>query len=151
MINIYIDADACPVKSETLEVSYRHKLNVFIVSNQWLRLEVGARVQKIVVPQGADEADDWIAEHADKTSICITADILLAKRCLDAGATVINPNGKSFTLENIGMALAMRELNQQIRETNQSQTQNASFTKTHRSSFLQALEQAIQKLKSTLA
>ncbi|MGL1921500.1 MAG: YaiI/YqxD family protein [Hyphomicrobiales bacterium] len=145
-ITIYIDADACPVKDEALKVSYRHKLKLYLVSNQWLRIEVGRLVEKIVVSQGADEADNWIAENIDVNGICITSDIPLAKRCLDVGATVLGPTGKPFSTENIGMALAMRELNQHLRETGESKGHNASFTPADRSNFLQALETAIQKL-----
>lgn len=145
-ITIYIDADACPVKDEVLKVSYRHKLKVFMVSNQWMRMEVGKLVEKIVVSAGADEADNWIAENIDHNGICITADIPLAKRCLDVSASVIGPTGKPFSHENIGMALAMRELNQHLRETGESKGHNPSFTKADRSHFLQALETAIQTL-----
>ena len=145
-ITLYIDADACPVKDEVLKVSYRHKLKVYMVSNQWMRLEVGKLVEKIVVSAGADEADNWIAEHIGDNGICITADIPLAKRCLDQGAIVLGPTGKPFSTENIGMALAMRELNQHLRETGESKGYNPSFTKADRSHFLQALESAIQKL-----
>ena len=148
-ITIYIDADACPVKEEILKVSYRHKLTVYIVSNQWMRLEVGPLVQKIVVTDGADAADDWIADHIDKDGIAITADILLAKRCLDKDAVVIGPTGKAFSAGNIGIAVAMRDLNAHLRETGESKGYNPSFTKTDKSRFLQALESAIQvKLNS---
>ena len=90
-ISIYVDADACPVKDEILKVSYRHQLNVYLVSNQWMRMEVGPLVQKIVVSEGADEADNWIVDQIDQYGIAITADIPLAKRCLDKGASVICP------------------------------------------------------------
>lgn len=143
-IAIYIDADACPVKDEILKVSYRHKLPVFIVSNQWMRLEVGPLVRKITVTEGADAADDWIAENITKDGIAITADIPLAKRCLDAGATAIGPTGRPFSEENIAMALGMRDLKAHLRETGESKGYNASFTKADRSRFLQALESAIQ-------
>lgn len=145
-IIIYIDADACPVKDQVLKVSYRHKLKVYMVSNQWMRMEVGRLVEKIVVSEGADEADNWIAEHIEANGICITADIPLAKRCLDKGAIVIGPTGKPFSTENIGMALAMRELNQHLRETGESKGHNPSFTHADRSNFLQAMETAIQTL-----
>lgn len=145
-ITIYIDADACPVKDEVLKVSYRHKLKVYLVSNQWMRLEVGRLVEKIVVSQGADEADNWIADNIDENGICITADIPLAKRCLEANAVALGPTGKIFDVENIGMALAMRELNQHLRETGESKGYNPSFTKADRSNFLQTLESEIQKL-----
>ncbi|PCI51775.1 MAG: hypothetical protein COB49_01030 [Alphaproteobacteria bacterium] len=143
-ISIYVDADACPVKEEILKVSYRHKLTVYIVSNQWMRLAVGPLVRKIVVAEGADAADDWIADHMDQKSIIITADILLAKRCLDAGAVVIGPTGKAFSPDNIGMAVAMRDLKAHMRETGESKGYNPSFTKADKSRFLQALESAIQ-------
>ncbi|MBL4612153.1 MAG: YaiI/YqxD family protein [Emcibacter sp.] len=144
-ISIYVDADACPVKEEILKVSYRHKLNVYIVSNQWMRIEVGPLVQKIVVPDGPDVADDWIAEHVTPQDIAVTADILLAKRCLDAEAVVLGPTGKAFSADNIGMAVAMRDLNAHLRETGESKGYNPSFTKADKSRFLQALESAIQR------
>lgn len=148
-ISLYVDADACPVKEEILKVSYRHSLPVFLVSNQWMRLEVGPLVQKIVVSEGADEADNWIAENIDEGGIAITADIPLAGRCLEAGGVVIGPTGRAFSPENIGMALAMRDLNAHRRETGESKGYNPSFSKTDRSNFLQALESAIQlKLNS---
>lgn len=143
-ITIYVDADACPVKQEVLKVAARHDLKVYLVSNQWLRMEVGANVEKIVVSEGADAADDWIAEHMSETGICITADIPLAKRCLDAGGVALGPTGRVFSEDNIAMAMGMRELNQHLRETGESKGYNASFTKQDRSSFLQALEAAIQ-------
>jgi len=148
-ITIYIDADACPVKAEILKVSYRHGLAVYMVSNQWMRLDVGPLVQKIVVAEGADAADDWIADHITEQDIAITADILLAKRCLDAGAVVIGPTGKFFSEDNIGMAVAMRDLKSHLRETGESKGYNPSFTKEDKSRFLQTLESAIQTLRHT--
>ena len=145
-LSIYVDADACPVKEEILKVAYRHKTPVFLVSNQWMRMEVGPLVQKIVVSEGADEADNWIAEHIRKNDIAITADIPLAKRCLDAGGVAIGPTGKIFSADNIGMAVAMRDLNAHLRETGESKGYNASFTKTDRSNFLQELERQISAL-----
>jgi len=145
-VTLYIDADACPVKAEILKVSYRHKLAVYIVSNQWMRLEVGPLVEKIVVADGPDAADDWIADHITARDIAITADILLAKRCLDAGATVIGPTGKVFSPDNIGMAVAMRDLKAHLRETGESRGFNPSFTQRDKSRFLQALEKAVQTL-----
>jgi hypothetical protein len=145
-ITIYVDADACPVKDEILKVSARHNLPVFLVSNQWLRMEVGPLVQKIVVSDGFDAADDWIAERADQYSIVITADIPLAKKCVDAGATTIGPTGKEFSLDNIGMAVAMRELNAHLRETGESKGYNASFSNKDRSNFLQTIETSIREI-----
>ncbi|MCF6215492.1 MAG: YaiI/YqxD family protein [Emcibacter sp.] len=149
-VSIYVDADACPVKDEILKVSYRHQLAVYIVSNQWMRMDVGPLVQKIVVPDGPDLADDWIADNITAEGIAITADILLAKRCLDAGAIVIGPTGKVFSPDNIGVAVAMRDLNAHLRETGESKGYNPSFTSSDKSRFLQALESAIQtKLKAS--
>lgn len=145
-IKIYIDADACPVKDEILKIAYRHQIPTFMVSNQWMRMEVGPLVQKIVVSEGADEADNWIAEHIGENEIAITSDIPLAKRCLDAGAIVLGPTGRPFSAHNIGMALAMRELKAHLRETGESRGFNPSFTKADRSQFLQALETEIQKI-----
>lgn len=144
-ITIYVDADACPVKDEVLKVAYRHNIKTFFVSNAWLRMETGPLVQKIVVSEGADEADNWIADNIKEHDIAITADIPLAKRCLENKAIAMGPAGRLFTPENIGMALAMRELNQHRRETGESKGHNPSFTKSDRSSFLQNLETEVQK------
>ena len=148
-ILIYIDGDACPVKDEVLKVSYRHDLKVYLVSNQWMRMDVGPLVEKIVVSEGADEADNWIADNIGKGGIAITADIPLAKRCLDAGGVALGPTGRAFTEENIGMAMGMREPKQHLRETGESKGYNASFTKADRSNFLQSLEREIQRIKNS--
>lgn len=149
-ITLYVDADACPVKDEILKVAYRHNIPVFLVSNQWMRMEVGPLVEKIVVSAGADEADNWIADNMDKHGIAITADIPLAKRCLDAGGYAIGPTGKEFSSDNIGNAVAMRELNAHRRETGESKGYNPSFTKTDRSRFLQVLDTRITALVKQL-
>ena len=101
--SIFVDGDACPVKDEILKVAYRHKVPVFIVSNQWMRIEVGPLVKKVVVSAGPDEADDWIADRVGQNDIAITADIPLAKRCLEAGAIVLGMTGRLFSSDNIGM------------------------------------------------
>ncbi len=145
MPEIYVDADACPVKEEVLKVAYRHDLVVYLVSNQWLRLNVGEKIQKIVVDGSFDAADDWIAERAGRADICITADIQLAARCLEAGAQVLGPTGKAFSKDNIGMALAMRELKSQLRDMDLDKGYNASFSGRNRSDFLSALENMVQK------
>ncbi|MCL4158919.1 UNVERIFIED_CONTAM: hypothetical protein GTU68_059945 [Idotea baltica] len=142
-ISIYVDADACPVKEEILKVAYRHNTTVYLVSNQWMRIDGGPLVKKIVVSEGADEADNWIAGHIKKNDLAITADIPLAKRCLEAGAIAIGPTGRIFSTDNIGMALAMRELNSHLRETGESKGYNPSFSKADRSSFLQELEKQV--------
>lgn len=120
---------------------------VYLVSNQWMRIDGGPLVKKIVVSEGADEADNWIADNISKHDIAITADIPLAKRCLDKKAVAIGPTGRVFSTENIGMALAMRDLKAHLRETGESKGYNASFTKNDRSNFLQQLEKSISSLK----
>lgn len=144
---IYVDADACPVKDEALRVAVRHGLEIVFVSNAWMRLPEGPNVQRVVVSEGADKADDWIAERIGKGDIAITADIPLASRCLKAGAQALGPTGKPFTDASIGMALAMRDLSQHLRETGESRGFNASFTRQDRSRFLQELEAAVQRAK----
>lgn len=147
MITIYVDADACPVKDEAVRVADRHGLAIHFVSNSFMRLPDGLNVHRVVVQDGPDAADDWIAERVTRQDICVTADIPLASRCLKAGAKVIGSTGKPFTDANIGNALAMRELQQHLRETGESKGYNASFTRDDRSRFLQALEKAVQDIK----
>jgi uncharacterized protein YaiI (UPF0178 family) len=146
-ITLYIDADACPVKDEAVRVAERHGLTVHFVSNSWMRLPHGPLIQRVVVSDGPDAADDWIAERAGKDDIVVTADIPLAARCLKTGARAIGPTGKPFTEATIGMALAMRDLSRHLRETGESKGYNASFTRQDRSRFLQALEEAVQAAK----
>lgn len=147
MTTIYVDADACPVKDEAAKVAARHGFAIYFVSNAFMRLPEGENVSRVVVQEGPDAADDWIAERIGATDIAVTADIPLASRCLKAGAKVIGSTGKPFTEANIGTALAMRDLQQHLRETGESKGYNASFTKQDRSRFLQTLEQAVQDLK----
>jgi uncharacterized protein len=144
---LYIDADACPVKDEAVRVAERHGLTVHFVSNAWMRLPQGPLISRVVVSDGPDATDDWIAERAGKGDIVVTADIPLAARCLQAGARVIGPTGKPFTDAGIGIALAMRDLSRHLRETGESKGYNASFTRQDRSRFLQALENAVQAIK----
>ena len=150
MLNIYVDGDSCPVKEEVIKISIRHGLEIYMVSNRWMTQVMGPKIHKILVQAGADAADNWIAEHIGKDDIAITADILLAQRCLKLGAYVIGPQGKSFTEDNIGVAVAMRGLNTHLRETGEISGYNQSFSKQDRSRFLQTLESVIQKLKSIL-
>jgi len=147
MTTIYVDADACPVKDEVVRVAERHRLPVMFVSNAFMRLPQSAMAQRVVVSDGPDAADDWIAERIGDGDIAVTADIPLAARCLDAGARVIGPTGKPFTEGGIGMALAMRDLSRHLRETGESRGFNAAFTRGDRSRFLQALEEAVQAIK----
>lgn len=147
IVQIYVDADACPVKEEAVRVAERHGLAVHMVSNAFMRLPLSPLVARVVVPEGPDAADDWIAERIAADDICVTQDIPLAARCLEKAARALPPNGKTFTKDNIGMALAMRELMQDLRETGAVRGSNPEFTKADRSRFLQALEQAVQEGK----
>jgi uncharacterized protein YaiI (UPF0178 family) len=144
---LYIDADACPVKDEAVRVAERHGIEIHFVSNAWMRLLEGPLIKRVVVTDGPDAADDWIAERIAKGDIAVTADIPLAARCLKAGARVISPTGRPFTEAGIGMALAMRDLSAHLRETGESKGYNASFTRKDRSQFLQVLEEAVQAAK----
>ena len=142
-----MDADACPVKDEVLRVAERHGLTLHVVSNQWMRLGQSALIHQVVVPDSPDAADDWIAEHIGSEDIAVTADIPLAHRCIKRGAVVLNHNGKPFTEEGIGMALAMRDLMSHLRDTGEIKGGGPAFSKQDRSRFLSALEDAIQKIK----
>jgi uncharacterized protein YaiI (UPF0178 family) len=144
---IYVDADACPVKDEAVRVAERHGLVIHFVSNSWMRLMEGPLIRRVVVAEGADAADDWIAERITARDVAVTADIPLAARCLKKGAQVIGPSGKPFTESGIGMALAMRDLSAHLRETGESKGYNAAFTKQDRSRFLEALELAVRQAK----
>jgi uncharacterized protein len=144
---IYVDADACPVKDEAVRVAERHGLAIHFVSNSWMRLPQGPLIHRVVVTDGPDAADDWIAARIGPNDIAVTADIPLAARCLKAGARVIGPTGKPFSEASIGMALAMRDLSRHLRETGESNGYNASFARQDRSRFLQALEQAVQAIR----
>ncbi len=146
MLKIFVDGDSCPVKDEVLRISTRHSLEVYLVSNRWTTQVMGPKVHKILVPSGADKADDWIVEHISENDIAITADILLAQRCLKKEAYVISPSGKSFTDDNIGIAVAMRNLNTHLREQGEISSHNKSMSKQDRSRFLQEIELVIQRI-----
>ena len=146
-MQIFVDADACPVKDEAAKVAARHGLVIHYVSNSHMRLPFGDNVRRVVVSDGADAADDWIAEQAGAGDIVVTADIPLASRAIKEGAKVISHVGKPFTEDSIGMALAMRDLMAQLRETGEMRGSNPVFTPKDRSNFLQGLENAIQLAK----
>ena len=146
-LNIFIDADACPVKEETVRVSGRHGIAVTMVSNTWMRGSDHPLVQKIAVPEGPDAADDWIVERATSGDIVITTDIPLAARCVENGAKVLRPNGKPLSEDAIGMAVAMRDLSTHLREIGDITGGPAPFTKRDRSRFLDALEATVQDTK----
>lgn len=141
---IYVDADACPVKAETVRVADRHGLDVHMVGNTWMRLDGNTSVNRVVVGQEFDAADTWIVEHVSAGDIVITGDILLAGQCLEKGASVIGHTGRPFTEDSIGMAKAMRDLSAHLRDTGEISGGGPSFSRKDRSQFLQALEQAVQ-------
>jgi hypothetical protein len=146
-LQIFVDADACPVKEEAAKVAARHALVIHYVSNSHMRLPFGDNVKRVVVSDGADAADNWIAEQAQAGDVVITADIPLASRAIKKGAKVIAHNGKPFSEDSIGIALAMRDLMSQLRETGDVRGNNPVFTPSDRSRFLQGLENTIQALK----
>jgi uncharacterized protein YaiI (UPF0178 family) len=144
---IYIDADACPVKAEAERVAVRHGLVIVFVANQGSRPTRDPMIRHVYVPYGADAADDWIVEHLAPNDIVVTADIPLAGRALELGAQVLGPTGRPFTADSIGMALAMRDLKQHLRETGESKGLNPSFSARDRSQFLAALDTAVTRAK----
>jgi uncharacterized protein YaiI (UPF0178 family) len=147
MVSIYVDADACPVKDETLGVAARHGVKTYLVSDGGIRPSQDPLVELVIVTQGADAADDWIAARIQKVDICITNDIPLAARCLERGALAIKPNGEPFTEDGIGMALANRELMRGLRETGKITGGPRPFSKSDRSAFLNRLEVTLQAAK----
>jgi uncharacterized protein YaiI (UPF0178 family) len=145
-VRILVDADACPVKDEIYKVAWRLNVAVSIVSNSRLRVPDHPLITRIVVSDGFDAADDWIAETANAAAVVITADILLADRCLKAGATVLSPTGKPFTDGSIGGAIATRAIMADLRAGGDQIGGPAPFTRNDRSKFLQALDTALTPL-----
>ena len=146
-LQILVDADACPVKEEVYKVALRHAASVTVVANMALRVPEHPLISRIVVSGGFDAADDWIAEQANAHSVVITGDILLAERCLRAGATVIAHNGKPFTPASIGSAIATRAIMADLRAGADGITGGpAPFAKTDRSRFLSALDEALVRM-----
>lgn len=146
MTALYIDADACPVRAETLKVADRHGLDVYVVSNGGIRPDPHPQVHSVIVDDGPDVADMWIAERVGPGDICITGDIPLAAKCIEAGGRAIKHNGEAFTPGNIGNALAMRDLMADLRAANPLNQGggNKAFTKADRSRFLDALERMVR-------
>ncbi len=147
MTVLYVDADACPVKDEAVRVGERHKVEIKFVSNSWMRLPEGDLIERVIVPEGPDEADNWIAERAQKGDVVITADVPLAARCVNTGALVLSPNGKPFSEDGIGMRLAMRDLRTHLREIGEIREGGPAFTKADRSRFLNQLETTMRVAK----
>lgn len=146
-IEIFVDADACPVKDEVYRVAGRHGLKTHVVANSFMRVPRDPLIDFVLVSAGPDVADDWIAERASPASVVVTNDIPLAARCVKAGASVISATGKPFTEASIGMALATRDLMDQLRSTGEITGGPRPFAQKDRSAFLQALETAITRLK----
>ena len=147
MPSILVDADACPVKDEVYKVAWRHEVPVTIVSNSPIRVPDHPLIAREVVGSSFDAADDWIAERASPETIVVTADILLADRCLKAGATVIAPNGKPFTANSIGAAIATRAIMADLRAGGDAIGGPPPFGKTDRSRFLSSLDEALVRIK----
>ncbi len=146
MTDIYVDGDACPVRDEVYRVADRLGLGVFVVYNgsRPILPSRDPKVRLIMVPEGADKADDWIAEHITPADVCVTADIPLASRCLAKGARAVSPAGKAWTPNNIGNALAGREIAGHLRELGMTTRGPPPFSKADRSRFLGALDAAVQ-------
>lgn len=149
MLNILIDADACPVKDEVYKVAWRYQVPVVLVSNSPMRIPEHPLIHRKIVSDGFDAADDWIVENLNAQSIVITADILLADRCLkDGAAAVLSPNGKPFTPDSIGNAVAVRAIMADLRAGAVGQQIGGPppFSKTDRSRFLSELDKAVVRL-----
>ncbi|WP_162854735.1 YaiI/YqxD family protein [Sphingobium estronivorans] len=146
MIQIMVDADACPVKEEAYKVAFRHDVPVVVVTNSRLRVPDHPRITRIVVGDGFDAADDWIAERVTATTIVITADILLADRCLKMGGFVLAPTGKPFTSASIGNAVAIRAIMADLRAGGENVGGPAPFSKADRSRFLSALDEMLVRM-----
>lgn len=146
---IYVDADACPVKAEVERVATRHRLRVFVVSNGGIRPSANPLLETVIVPEGPDVADKWIAERAGPGDVVITGDIPLAAKCVEAGAQVLKHNGEALTAENIGNVLATRDLMADLRSADPfRQGGGRGFTKADRSRFLDALERAARRISA---
>jgi uncharacterized protein YaiI (UPF0178 family) len=147
VLHVFVDADACPVKDEVYRVAGRYELPVTVVANMRMRVPARAGIELQVVPGGFDAADDWIAGHAGHGDIVITADVPLAGRCVSAGARVLAPTGRPFTEENIGDALATRDLLADLRGAGEVTGGPPPFGPRDRSRFLQALDRVVQELR----
>ena len=147
MTQIYIDADACPVKEETFKVAERYGLKVLLVANQSLRLPANPFLEMVVVPGDFDAADDWIVENARPGDVVITTDILLADRCVKKSVRVLGHKGEEFTEDNVGSAVAGRELMQNLRHMGDMRGGPAPMDKKARSRFLAKLDEILQTLK----
>jgi len=147
MLHIYVDADACPGKDEIYKVARRYRLKVTLVANNTMRIPGGDWIELVVVEKGLDEADDWIVDRVEPDDVVITGDIPLAARCLDQGARVLGHKGRPFTTENVGEALATRQLLKQLRDQGVVKGGPPPFAKKDRSLFLQKLDEMINAIR----
>jgi len=147
VLHVFVDADACPVKAEVYRVAGRYRLKVTVVANSWMRIPDERWIALEVVADGLDAADDWIVEHVHPHDIVVTADIPLASRCLKEGARVIGPTGKPFTEENIGVAVATRDLLSELRDAGEMTRGPKPIKKRDRSRFLHQLDEVIQAIR----
>ncbi len=145
VLRVLVDADACPVKDEVYSVAARYGVTVTLVANMRLHLPARLRVELVVVSEGADAADDWIAEHVRAGDVVVTADIPLASRCIAARARVLGTNGRPFSEDSIGTALAMRELKSQLRDSGVQAGGPGPITAKDRSSFLSKLDELVSR------
>lgn len=145
MLTIFVDGDACPVKDETYVVASRYAVPVALVANSWMRVPEGLAIERIVVDGGPDAADDWIADHVKAGDVVVTADIPLAARCLAVGAHALGTNGRRFTEDSIGGALATRDLKAQLREAGIVSGGPAPLAEKDRSRFLSKLDELVQR------
>ncbi|MEA2860503.1 MAG: uncharacterized protein QOC72_2542 [Methylobacteriaceae bacterium] len=146
-IDIYVDADACPVKNEIYRVAERHGLKTYVVSNSFIAVPRTELIERVIVGSGPDAADDWIAAHATRGDIVVTNDVPLASRCIKEGAQVLGSTGHPFTESSIGMALATRNLMDELRSAGEVTRGPKPFSAADRSRFLDALHRAIVHLK----
>ncbi|KMO31560.1 YaiI/YqxD family protein [Methylobacterium aquaticum] len=146
-ITIFVDADACPVKDEVYRVAGRHGACVVVVANSFITVPREPWIERVIVSDKLDAADDWIAERAGPQTVVVTADVPLASRCVKAGASVLAPTGKPFTESSIGMALATRDLMQSLREAGAVTGGPKPFSPKDRSAFLGALDRALMRLR----
>ncbi len=144
-IDIFIDADACPVKDEVYRVAQRYGLQVHVVANAFIQVPAHPRIARVVVEAGPDVADDWIAERVTPGDVVITNDIPLAERVLKAGGAALSPTGRAFTVDSIGVAMAQRAIMEQLRSTGAVTGGPRPFDRTDRSRFLQALDETINR------
>ena len=147
LLTMYVDADACPVKNEVFRVAERHRLLTRVVCNSWLRLPTSPLKEQYIVSEELDGADNWIVEQVAVGDVVVTADIQLAARCLKKQTKVLRPSGKFFSEQNIGSAIAMRELMDDLRDRGEIHGTSHPFTRQDRIQFLDALESVVQCLR----